>query len=233
MEKIFLDREHIEILTHAAQNTLRPVLSSLYIMPDRVVCSDSYRLLEVTKTRTEHAPTLIDRESLAVTRKQINKKTMFTCLEVDGADVNVTVVNPGANGTPTNTTTKALTTLGVFPNYAQIMPTGKPLAWVKLNASYLRELAAYAEKYGADDHSDIFLELYGEEKPAQITFTTEHGHKARGILMPLRPSPSDIAEREKREETKVVEVVPEKEPVKQEETKEPVAAGVSVHDLPF
>lgn len=68
-----------------------------------------------------------------------------------------------------------------FPDYEKIIPTGKPLAEVVLNAKLLRELLAIMEKLG----EQVKFQVFGEEQP--VILTCSNGEQdARGIIMPIR-----------------------------------------------
>lgn len=178
--------EHLSVATHGlASNALRPVLSTIAVFPDKVVATDSYRLLEVEKEKKEHNPVLLDIASLHTARKAIKKSTEFVWFSVEEKETLVTVRNG-----PESVACLALTMEGTFPDYGNIIPKGKPLATVSLNARYLRDLADYVEKNGQDigyDNRGVFIELYGKDKPVMFYSKTKEGNRVRGLIMPLRP----------------------------------------------
>jgi hypothetical protein len=71
---------------------------------------------------------------------------------------------------------------GRFPNTNGVIPTGKPMITVRLNASSLAELLEVAAQFSPN--GDILLEVFGDKKPVKLTCENDE-QKFVGLLMPV------------------------------------------------
>jgi len=82
---------------------------------------------------------------------------------------------------------------GQFPNIEAVIPKDdKPLAVVGLSAAYLRELADFIERHGAEDSRSgerrcvgVKLTIYGAERPVRFDAKTKDGQDVMALLMPV------------------------------------------------
>lgn len=79
---------------------------------------------------------------------------------------------------------------GVWPDFSQVIPKGKPKmtvgvhpAKLKKMAEMLMKIAEVTEKQKDDVWTDLIL--YGEEKPIELRHTNKKGVTVRSLLMPL------------------------------------------------
>lgn len=195
----------------ASTNKLRRPIGGLLIKPDRVIATDSYRLIEVQKPKAVHPEINVDVRGLIVARKATKKQT--TLITLHYADENAkegkaTILNE--DGT-TVTAPTGETLPEKYPTYEAILPTGKPRAFTKLNATYLKEMADFAAKHCGDR---IIVEIYDHLSPAVFRMEADayvhpkgqHPDKATGLIMPLRMSREEIDARELQKEVKPVQV---------------------------
>lgn len=219
-----LHPEHLDAVHAAAKNILRPALSSLYVTHDRVVSTDAYRLVEVTRLPDNATPIMLGAKSLHVTRKAMRKDTTFVALEpLDGETVKASIVSISKNS-EVKVLAERITGAN-FPPYESVFPKTPPLAYIKLSASYLRDLAAYIEKHSGEHAAGVVLELYGDKIPAVFRCTTKNAHKMRALIMPLR-----MTDEEKAARTEPVQLAPDKQ--EPQEGKTPETADLTAN-LPF
>jgi len=93
-----------------------------------------------------------------------------------------------------NTQTFAGHVEGTFPpNWPMVIPKGKPKAQIALNAGYLKQIAAFFEKYGRDDVAPVRLTIYDDSTAMRFDCRTEDGREMMAVLMPIRMNSVDFA----------------------------------------
>jgi DNA polymerase III sliding clamp (beta) subunit (PCNA family) len=150
-----------------SKSSIRPELSGIYFTPDKMVATDSFRLIEVRKEiGLEGEPRIVKvkgfkgKDAIAISADNIVK---------DGEKL----IQGEATG-------------GSFPDYERIFADAseKPRFTMLVNAKYLAELAAEVDAQAADPFHKIQLDFYEPMKPLLITAKGEHV-EVRALLSPM------------------------------------------------
>lgn len=152
------------ITDFTSKNAYGKCIEGVHVTPNAVVATDSFKLIEI-KQETGAADSF--------TVKLPKGLKTFDKIERVGTGANI--YHKGAKYEVSKIEEDE------FPKYEQIFPTDKPVAVVRLNAEFLRQIATAFESidptFGA-----INVTLYGENKP--VVFT-EDQNRVRAILMPI------------------------------------------------
>lgn len=169
---------------------MRPAIATLRVLPDRVVATDSYQLVEVTRPKTTMPPVSFSSSSFPVLRKAMGKKTEHVCIDQDAA---MDEKNPVVGVSIMENSASVANVLlckepGNFPAYDSIMPKGKPKAASKVQAKYLLNLAKYLKKHAKNGHCTVELHDMNDGRNTLFTVKAETtaGNQATALIMPLR-----------------------------------------------
>lgn len=188
---MLLNKHNLAIATHAMKKDLRPILNSICITPTHTVATDSYRLLEVELPGIEKGsaetqgqeqksiglPLEIAKAiSSAIPKKPITPEAELVDIKLDAGVISLS----------TETTKMHCGNIeGKFPDYESILTREQPRCSIGINATYLKEMAAFFEK-ATDDIARIDIEFYSPLLPLVFRATTPEKQKIRGLIMPLR-----------------------------------------------
>lgn len=152
-----------------SKSAIRPELSGVYFAPDKMVATDSFRLIEVKKDiaiagepRVVKAKGFKGNKSVAITADNIVR---------DGDKL----IQGEATG-------------GSFPDYEKIFADAadKPRFTMRVNAKYLAELAAEVDAQSGHGQHAVDIIFYESMKPLLIAAEGENG-KVRALLSPMHP----------------------------------------------
>lgn len=144
-----------------AKDSPKQSITGVLVTPEKIVATDSFRLVEVTHPfPSVSEPTIV--------------KLPKNCSKIDDISVSqgkVMVVSDGdiSIGAIVDDT---------FPVYDAIFPTEKPMLEIKLNTAYLKEIAEFFER---NEQPTFTVKLYGNLKPVLF----EAGN-IRALLMPIQ-----------------------------------------------
>jgi hypothetical protein len=152
-----------------SKSTMRPELTGIYFAPDKMVATDSFRLIEVKKDiAIEGAPRVIKAKGF-----RGNKAVSIAADNIvkDGDKL----IQGEATG-------------GSFPDYEKIFADAadKPRFTMRVNAKYLAELAAEVDAQSGHGLHAINIVFYESMKPLLITAEGEDA-KVRALLSPMHP----------------------------------------------
>lgn len=141
-----------------SKEKIERAIEGVLIMPDKIVATDSYKLIEITTETGVPAPVIVKMpkglktfESVTAASVLTNKGATYQC-EVLRADK--------------------------YPKYEAVIPAGEPVATVRVNAEYLEQIASACK--GAGQFHAVEIAFHGELKP--LVFTT---NGIRALLMPM------------------------------------------------
>lgn len=187
----------------AAKDGIRPVLASVMIDNEKMVATDSYKLIEIKHGANEakdfpivEGNTQVEslEKPVLIMAKDVLKKMKFTSVR------GLPVLDDAVLANESEKTISLLTTDmetanalqfrkvdGQFPDYERVMPAKdkEPLVTVKLNALLLAEVLAAFE---SDSYAKngIELKIYGVLDPIVIEGTEKDNLNKRAMLMPLK-----------------------------------------------
>lgn len=156
-----------------SKSSMRPELSAVYLTPEKMVATDSFRLIEVKKPIG------------------INKPFLFKAKGFKGrgaVSVNGDIINDDGK------LIQGERVDGEYPDYEKALPTDKPAFTMYLNAKYLAEIAAEVDAHAKDPFHTIRLDFYDKHRPLVITAEGVTGEsniedrspiKVRGVIMPM------------------------------------------------
>lgn len=139
----------------------RDVLNSVLIAPDKIVATDSFKLVEIKTETGISEPLLVKLPKGIKTFESVHSENgIVTIRDKKGAGYQVDV----------------LSTAYTFPEYEKLIPTTEPKLTVRLSPEYLAQVAKAFE-------GDVYVEiaLHGNAKP--LVFTSDSN--VRVLLMPI------------------------------------------------
>ncbi len=155
-----------------SKSSIRPELSAIYFAPNKMVATDSYRLIEVKKDIVfKGNPRPIKAKGFKGTKT----------VSIDDNDL----IHDG------DKLIQGERVDAEYPKYERVIPTGKPIFSIKVNAKYLAEIIAEADaQAGSDYNHTVRLDFYGEHRPMLITPITKEEKprgdtKVRALLSPI------------------------------------------------
>jgi len=190
----------LKVAKIASTNPIRPVLGCVCITDTHLVATDSFKLLEVTRTghkldkfpevgktskkvKKIAVPILINAKKL-LSKLKFNRNSTLPVLE-EAILVNDSCGSIGIATTDLETVTtiefKKIT--GHFPGYKQIMPKDNHVSSITVDVNYLIELLT-AFKGGTNPY--VTLEFRGVEKPLVLIGISELNKNKKGLLMPAK-----------------------------------------------
>lgn len=137
-------------------------INGVYIAPDKIVATDSYKLIEIKTDTGVVAPVIVQLPP---------KVKTFEALSIDPAGA-ATLLNKGAIYN-TGTISEE------FPKYEDLVPVEDPALDIMISAKHLREVCAAFE---GDALGKMLFRFYGKNKV--IVITNESGDM-RSLLMPM------------------------------------------------
>ncbi len=146
----------------ATGKSSRPVLNCALVSSDRMVATDSYKLLEIKCKNDTNELRLVGVGEF---------RRIFKNVDID-------VEHP---------TDKDGKNCEQFPDYEQVVPKGKPTESIAVSRKYLIEVLQ-AMKLGGDGHDMVTLELHGGIKPLVVkkSKANDGDPEIMGLLMPLK-----------------------------------------------
>ena len=190
---MLLNKANLDAIVASSTSSLRPVLNCLKITTEKTVATDSYILIEVTNpSDLPEAPDVLQHNNheCLVYRKAIEKalknQVKYKALpvlecwatSVDGNKCTITTTDLEVTQSVQSNISD-----GQFPNYEAVIPKGKPVATVGINANMLKRLLKYFEDHAVGKH--VLLEVYDDRTPLLLSAKTESGQFIRAICMPL------------------------------------------------
>lgn len=180
-----------------ADNGTRPELNCVFFRKNSVVATDGYKLVEIgvplVKDEDFHSvggktamagcePFLLPAGELRSIKLKEKKGELagvaLSHLDNDKAELLVR----SADGEGTKVIKREH---GKYPDYANLFPTGVPVAEVALNADYLKQVADLCGKlYTANG---MTLKFYGGDKPLVIEASNSEQY-IKALLMPIKRS---------------------------------------------
>lgn len=148
--------------SYVSKSDIKPELACVLVKPDRMVATDSFRLVEVK------GQTGIDKDTLIKLPKALKTLSAVTL-----KDEKLGTMEKGA-------WYELETIEGAFPRYETIMPTAEPIATIRVNAEYLKEIAQTFEDKKKLGFVDI--SFFGELKALRFTNKDE---SVTALLMPM------------------------------------------------
>lgn len=194
------NQHNLNVSKIASTSDIRPELASVFCTDTKTVATDGYRLLEMSipsnavmeeftgagkKPMKGCEPFMISAKALSKVKIIKNKTlsgTEYVGLgHLDDKKAELLTIDDSLN-VQTHTINRVA---GTYPDYAKIIPQGKPIIEVQVNGEYLAELLTILSKLDAT--KKVVIKLYGENRPivleAEDVNNKQHG---TGVLMPLR-----------------------------------------------
>ena len=139
----------------------REPLTGIYIAPDRIAATDSFKLIEQ--------------------KRETGAKEPYIALLPKGVKTFETAMLQGNNTTVLDDQHIAKVIDGDFPKYESIWPTDKPIATIKLSAKHLEQVAkAFV---GLDPFDGVTIEIRGDKYKPLVFIEEKSG--TRAMLMPM------------------------------------------------
>lgn len=126
---------------------MRSEINAVLVTPDRIVATDSFKLIEIKKETGAGAPVLVKLPKGVKTFDTITYKKDDVGTFVNGAWTEI--------GTPLDA--------DIYPKYEAIMPTGEPLKKVRLSVHHLKAIITACEGKGRDRIDLVDISVYAKE----------------------------------------------------------------------
>lgn len=152
-----------------SKSTIRPELGSIYFTPDKMVATDSYRLIEVKKDIEVAEPCVIKAKGFK------GRETV----SIDDHDI----VNDGGK------LIQGARVDAEYPDYEQLFDLGEPKFTMLVNAKYLAELAAEVDAQAHDTMHKMRIDFYGERRPLILSAEGEGGKGSPKVFVRAALSP--------------------------------------------
>jgi len=153
--------KNIEAFT--AKTKLGRAIDGVLITPTHIVATDSFKLIErKVDTGAADSFTVVLPKGLKTFDKVEQTKT--------GADI---YHKGGVYAAETSNASE-------YPKYKAVIPTGKPVATVKVHALYLEQIAAAFRELG---DGNTTISFYGDRKP--LVFKSTKDGEQFALLMPM------------------------------------------------
>ena len=184
----------------ASKNPSRPVLTSVMVTNEKIVATDSFKLIEIThKTEDSadfptvpgvklvqelEAPVLLPAKDL-LAKLKFPIKAPLPILE-NGALCNDSEKTIGivTSDLDTSTTLQFKKVEGDFPDYSRIMPQEPPVQTILMDAEILIE-ALQAFKDG--NTNLVELQFFSDVRPLMLLGKTEENENKKALVMPCKP----------------------------------------------
>jgi len=177
---------YLHDFTGTHKNNLKGVLFT----KDKAVATDSFKLIEATHDFNIKEPTLVDlphkriiedvKIDAGMTTHETTEETKEFAKEHD-VDVPDMFESKGATITDRKGEDRANTIKGEYPKYEKIKPEGEPVATIKLNAKYLKEVARFIEYNTKDVFKGVTIEIHDKNDP--VVFR-DGKNDIYGLIMP-------------------------------------------------
>src|SRR5690242_8007543 len=133
-----------------SKSSIRPELASIYFTPDKMVATDSFRLIEVKKDIA------LEGEPRCIKAKGFKGRGSVIVGDND-------LINDGGK------LIQGERVDAEFPDYEKALPTEKPAFTMYINAKYLAEIAAEVDAQAQNAVHKVRLDFYGEHRPLLLT----------------------------------------------------------------
>lgn len=191
----------LSVSKFAAKSQSRPELCGVFITPKKVAATDSFRLVEVsvpTNVKVENFPRYNNKSAMKGFKPFIAPAQEFGKIKLPTKKMGLPELNCLAVSHlddkmveffTSNLETGEIKVLrrieGRYPDYEKVIPTGKPVAEVVINAEYVKEMADLMSKFGK--LKDMVIKFYGQDKPVMFeSKNPDTGQVARGLIMCLK-----------------------------------------------
>lgn len=191
------NKANLDITNFASKDDTRPAaLRGVYLTKEASVATDSYRLIEVSTPdiNADDLPSIMPNNDIegivpinAIKKASKNIKTNNELPILENVSSEVKGDSIVLNSTDLETTDRVETRLieEKYPEYKLIMPTDKPGYTIKVNPQYIKDVADYFIKHGAEKHMTI--QLYNDDKSAvMFTGKTVAGQTIKALVMPIQ-----------------------------------------------
>lgn len=189
---------NLEVSRFASTNESRPELTGVFFTKDKVVATDSFKLVEITTPRglkVEDYPKVNGKAAMRgfkpfiVPAKELSKIKISSNKDLPMLN-NMAVSYVDDKRVDFITTdlesvqVKSLRRIdGQYPDYERVFPKSKPKAEVLINGDFLAEVAELLAK--TNKLRSIRVKFYGENMPLVIESSGEE-QTARAMVMPMR-----------------------------------------------
>lgn len=150
------------ITAFTSKSKIKPVLQSIHVMPDKIVATDSFKLIEV-----------IGDTGAIETFNVIPPKGLKTFDKIERKDGQPVFTHKNAEY-------KGELVLEDFPEYEQVIPKTDPVLEITISPAHLKEVCAAFES--KDDFSGMQFAFHGKTRPIVITNKKKD---IRVLLMPI------------------------------------------------
>ena len=154
--------KNIEAFTSKAK--LGRPIDGVLVMPDRIVATDSYKLIECKHDTGAADSFTVNLPKGIKTFDRIERVGKGANVYHKGAKYEVNTVEPA----------------DTYPQYKAVIPTDRPIATVRVNALYLEQIAAAFRECG---DGNATISFYGDSKP--LVFKSTKDGEQLALLMPV------------------------------------------------
>lgn len=136
------------LIDFRSPNTMNLQINAILVTPDKIVATDSFKLIEIKKKTGAAAPVLVNLPKGVKTFDGIVYKHDDVGTLVNGAWTEIgTTFDPD-----------------LYPKYEAVMPTGEPLKTVRLSVAHLKAIITACER-SKDKHLDsVDVSIYEKER---------------------------------------------------------------------
>ncbi len=191
------NKHNFAVAKFTGKSGVRLELKGVFFTSTKTVATDSFKLVEINapKVNAEDFPVVQGKSIMRGFKPFIVSAKGLRDIKFPKRPPHLSVLeNAGIKHISENTVEFITTDLessnsvsvrriqGEFPEYESIIPTGKPVVEVIVNAQYLVDML---QVLGALDNNRLVkIKLYGKEKPLVIEAGKDQ--KGRGLLMPIK-----------------------------------------------
>lgn len=185
---------NLEAIKFASESNYKPELACVFFKRDATIATDGYILVEIStpaKLQSEPfdvggkqamsgcEPFLLPAGELKSIKLKDKKGTMsgVALAHLDNDKAELLIKNAGDESIKIIRREQ-----GKYPDYANLFPTGAPVAEVMLNADYVAELAELCSKLKS--RSGMTLKFYADNKPLVIEASNDEQY-IKALVMPI------------------------------------------------
>lgn len=194
------NQNNLNVSKVAAKNEgAHPELTGVFVKPDKVVATDTFRLVEIStpaNVKVDDYPKMPSgKTAMRGFKPFIVSAKEFGKIKIPNSK-SLPVLNHVAVSYADDKRVEFLTTdlmkeevkgltkiEGKFPDYEKIFPTDKPVAELQVNANYLVEVLEVIGKLSRT--ATVKIKMYKNGQPMVLEAMGDN-QEARGLLMPLR-----------------------------------------------
>lgn len=178
---------NLSVAKIASKQSHRPEISGVFFTKDKTVATDSFRLVEISVPANVKAEDYPDNFAMRGVKPFIASGEMIKAIKLDNDGV-VAIKHLHDNRIEFLQGENIINVKridGEYPDYLSIIPSGEPVAELKINAKYLSEVLDILGKLGGAT-SEVTIKVFAKNKPLVIEAGSDK-QRGKGLVMCIVP----------------------------------------------